>query len=159
MKGQYLILLTALFISCSSSPKFTFNKEISSNQIQQNDSLQNFNYAQSIDSLQNYNPVPVDTIIGIASYYAHKFNGRLTANGEIYDMYGFTAAHADMPFGTIIRVVNLKNNKSIIVRVNDRMPFRPDRIIDLSYGAALELNMVNDGIQKVRLEILEWGKR
>ena len=146
MTGRLLILLTLFCLSCSSSPKFTIKNEKNIRPVQQNDSLQYFN------------PVPVDTLTGTASYYADKFNGRSTANGEIYDMYGFTAAHPDMPFDTIIRVVNLENDKSIIVRVNDRMPSRPDRIIDLSYGTALELDMVKDGITKVRLEILEWGK-
>jgi rare lipoprotein A len=146
MSGKYLILISVFVFACSSSPKFTIDK---------ND---NNNSCSRIDSLYYNNPVPVDTITGVASYYADKFHGRTTANGETYDMYGFTAAHYDMPFDTIIRVVNLKNDKFIIIRINDRMPYHSERIIDLSYGTALELDMVKDGIQEVRLEILEWGE-
>ncbi|MFC2133030.1 septal ring lytic transglycosylase RlpA family protein [Bacteroidota bacterium] len=100
----------------------------------------------------------VETVKGVASFYADKYHGRLTSNGEIYDMYGLTAAHPSYPHETIIRVTNLSNGKSVVVRVNDRMPYREDRIIDLSYGTAIELDMVEDGIVEVKLEILEWGE-
>jgi len=98
------------------------------------------------------------TIEGIASYYAHDFHGRQTANGEIYDMYAMTAAHKSFPFDTIIRINNLENDKSIIVRINDRGPFVEGRIIDLSLGAARKLDMIDSGITRVRLEVLEWGR-
>lgn len=94
----------------------------------------------------------------MASYYADKFHGRLTSNGEIYDMHGLTAASPTLPANTILRVTSLKNERSVIIRCNDHMPYRPDRIIDLSYGTALELDMINDGIAEVMLEILEWGE-
>lgn len=110
------------------------------------------------ENLNQYrNTAPLEIVNGVASYYAGKYHGRLTSNGEIYDMYGLTAAHPSYPHETILRVTNLSNNKSVIIRINDRMPKRPDRIIDLSYGTALELDMVEDGITKVKLEILKWG--
>lgn len=105
------------------------------------------------------NPDVVNILTGVASFYADEFHGRKTANGEIYDMNGLTAAHPFIPFNTMINVTNLKNKKSVIVRVNDRMPFRKDRIIDLSLGAATALDMVKDGIIEVQLEILEGGEK
>ncbi len=97
------------------------------------------------------------TLEGIASYYAHDFHGRQTSNGEIYDMNGLTAAHRNFPFGTKVRVTNLENNKIVIVRVNDRGPFKEGRIMDLSLGAAKEIDLIVHGTARVRLEVLEWG--
>ncbi len=89
---------------------------------------------------------------GIASYYGGKFIGRSTANGEIYDATKLTAAHKTLPFGTMVKVTNLNNNKSVIVRINDRGPFVAGRIIDLSEAAAKKIDMIKQGIQKVTLE-------
>lgn len=97
------------------------------------------------------------TLEGIASYYAHDFHGKLTSNGEIFDMHALTAAHRVFPFGTKVRVTNLDNGKSVIVRINDRGPFVEARIIDLSLGAAKELDMIQKGTTRVRLDVLEWG--
>jgi len=99
------------------------------------------------------------TLEGVASYYAHDFHGRKTANGEIYNMYDMTAAHKSFPFNTIVRVRNLSNDKNIIVRINDRGPFVVGRIIDLSLGAAQKIDMVQSGTTQVRLEVLEWGRQ
>ena len=90
---------------------------------------------------------------GIASYYGKRFHLRKTANGEIFDMTEMTAAHKNLPFGTMLKVTNLKNGKEVWVRINDRLPQTSRRIIDLSKGAAEELNMVQDGIVKVKLEV------
>ena len=92
---------------------------------------------------------------GKCSYYGKKFHGRKTANGEVFDMYKLTAAHRSLPFGTIVKVENIKNGKSVAVRINDRGPFKADRIIDLSYAAAKELGMINDGIAEVNLFIIK----
>ncbi|NUN07596.1 MAG: septal ring lytic transglycosylase RlpA family protein [Ignavibacteriaceae bacterium] len=97
------------------------------------------------------------TAEGTASYYADDFHGKKTANGETYNMYGISAAHPEFPLETIIRVTNLKNDRSVILRINDRMPDFKGRMIDLSLGAARELDTVNDGIAKVRIEVLKWG--
>lgn len=92
---------------------------------------------------------------GIASFYAHHFHGLLTANGEIFNNYDFTAAHTNLPFNTILLVTNLENGKSTVVRVNDRGPFAKKRIIDLSRPAAKRLGMINDGIINVDVQELD----
>lgn len=91
---------------------------------------------------------------GIASFYGEKFHGHLTSNGEIYDMYAMTAAHKHLPLPTYVRVTNLNNKKSIIVRVNDRGPFHPGRIIDLSYSAAYKLGFTQAGTAPVEIEAI-----
>lgn len=88
---------------------------------------------------------------GIASWYGKKFHGHLTSNGEIYNMYGMSAAHKNLPLPTYLKVTNLANNKSVIVRANDRGPFHENRIIDLSYSAAYKLDMLNSGTAMVKI--------
>ncbi len=88
---------------------------------------------------------------GIASWYGKKFHGHLTSNGEIYDMYSMSAAHKTLPLPTYLKVTNLVNNKSVIVRVNDRGPFHQSRIIDLSYSAAYKLDILNTGTSLVKI--------
>jgi rare lipoprotein A len=95
-----------------------------------------------------------DTFSGTASWYGKDFHGKKTSNGEIYDMYKLTAAHKTFPMNTIVKVTNTRNNKSVIVRVNDRGPFVQSRIIDLSYAAATAINMVNSGTAPVKVEVL-----
>ncbi|WP_421871226.1 septal ring lytic transglycosylase RlpA family protein [Marinoscillum sp.] len=92
---------------------------------------------------------------GLASFYGGQFHGRPTASGEIYDMEKMTAAHRTLPFGTMIRVTNLSNGQSVEVKVNDRGPFIDNRIVDLSFGAAKVIEMVNDGVIEVSLEIIQ----
>jgi rare lipoprotein A len=94
---------------------------------------------------------------GVASYYADQFNGRQTSNGEIYDMYALTAAHPTHPFNTRVKVTNLDNGRSVVLRINDRGPFLKDRIIDVSYTAAKQLQMIGTGTAQVRIEVIEWG--
>ena len=91
---------------------------------------------------------------GSASWYGGQFHGRTTANGERYDMNGLTAAHRSLPFGTRVRVTNLRNGRSVTVRINDRGPYVGKRIIDLSRGAAQAVNMIRMGVALVRLEVL-----
>jgi len=91
---------------------------------------------------------------GIASWYGPKFHGKLTANGEIFNQYKLTAAHKTLPIPSAVKVTNLKNNKSLIIRVNDRGPFVNDRIIDLSYHSAKKLNLLEAGTGFVRVQIL-----
>jgi len=93
---------------------------------------------------------------GIASWYGPGFDGNLTANGEVYDMNGISAAHKTLPFGTIVRVVDRDSGRSITVRINDRGPFIEGRIIDLSKGAAAQLGIVEKGITPVGLRIVRW---
>jgi rare lipoprotein A len=91
---------------------------------------------------------------GTASYYGPGFNGRRTASGERFDQNALTAAHRSLPFGTRVRVTNLANGKSVVVRINDRGPFKRSRIIDLSKGAAQKIDMIGTGTARVRLEVL-----
>jgi rare lipoprotein A len=91
---------------------------------------------------------------GVASWYGPNFNGRQTANGETFDMNEFTAAHRTLPFNSILRVLNKSNNKSVIVRINDRGPFAKNRIIDLSKKAAEKINMIEPGSVRVDLILL-----
>ena len=94
---------------------------------------------------------------GISSFYGPNFHGKLTANGEIFDMYGVSAAHKEFPFNTIVRVTNKNNGKSLMIRINDRGPYVDGRILDCSFGAAKKLDFVSDGTAPVKIEILEWG--
>ncbi len=94
---------------------------------------------------------------GTASWYGPKFDGRRTASGERYDMRGLTAAHPTLPFGTLVQVTNLVNGRQVVVRINDRGPFAHRRIIDLSYKAALELEIVGPGTAQVELAIVGHG--
>jgi rare lipoprotein A len=91
---------------------------------------------------------------GEASWYGRKFHGHLTSNGEIYDMFGMSAAHKTLPIPSYARVTNLANNKQVIVRVNDRGPFHGDRILDLSYSAATKLDMLKTGTAKIQLDVI-----
>ena len=93
--------------------------------------------------------------VGKASWYGGLFQGKSTASGEDYDMFNFTAAHRELPLGTFVKVTNLKNLKSVFVRINDRGPVTPGRIIDLSYSAARALEMHQKGLQKVRIDVVE----
>lgn len=95
---------------------------------------------------------------GKASYYASKFHGRQTANGERFNMHDLTAAHKTLPFNTKVRVTNLKNNKSVVVRINDRGPYAKGRIIDLSKAAAKKIDMIADGVATVKVEEVGKGK-
>jgi rare lipoprotein A len=98
------------------------------------------------------------TQTGDASWYGKKFHGHKTSNGEIYDMYKMTAAHKTLPIPTYVKVTNLENNLSTVVRVNDRGPFHSGRVIDLSYAAATKLDVVKHGTARVRVEALEAGE-
>jgi rare lipoprotein A len=91
---------------------------------------------------------------GTASWYGKKFHGHLTSNGETYNMYGMSAAHKTLPLPSYVRVTNTDNNKSVIVRVNDRGPFHGDRIIDLSYSAAYKIGVFDTGTAHVRVELI-----
>ena len=139
-KYFYLSALSIIFFyACSSSTRYTRSGDASGENIR----------------IKEESTLESET--GTASYYSDEFNGRKTANGEIYDMNGLTAAHPSYPFNTIVRVTNLLNGKNVEVRINDRMPQFKNRIIDLSLAAAKKIDMIKDGIQEVKVEVLEWG--
>ncbi len=94
---------------------------------------------------------------GLASYYADEFNGRRTSNGEVFDMNKLTAAHKSLPFNSVVKVTNLENGMSVVVRVNDRGPFVGGRVIDLSLAGAKAIGMIGTGTARVVLEVLEFG--
>ena len=97
-------------------------------------------------------------LIGVASWYGRAFQGKTTASGETFDLNGFTAAHPTLPFGTTIRVTNLKNRKNILLRVNDRGLRDGRRLIDVSWAAAKRLGFVRSGITPVRVEVVAYPK-
>lgn len=92
---------------------------------------------------------------GVASYYGRIFHNRRTANGEVFDMEGFTAAHKNLPFGTMVRVTNKKNGKEVIVKINDRLPQNSKRTIDLARGAAKQIGMIQMGLAPVQISLIE----
>ncbi|MGH9417533.1 MAG: septal ring lytic transglycosylase RlpA family protein [Terriglobales bacterium] len=96
--------------------------------------------------------------VGIASWYGPYFQGKETTSGEPFDMYAMTAAHRELPLGTRVRVTNLENDRSVILRINDRGPVPMSRIIDVSYGAAQALHFIGEGLVSVRLDVLKAGK-
>ncbi|PWW82481.1 septal ring lytic transglycosylase RlpA family lipoprotein [Prosthecochloris marina] len=96
---------------------------------------------------------------GKASYYADRFHGRLTANGERFNMHELTAAHKSLPFGSMVRVTNLSNGKKVLVRINDRGPYIKGRIIDLSLEAAKEIDLLQKGVTNVRIEVYEGNSK
>jgi rare lipoprotein A len=96
--------------------------------------------------------------IGVASWYGQEFQGNTTASGEVFDINGLTAAHPSLPFGTTIRVTNLKNSKKILLRVNDRGPYIGLRMIDVSWAAAKHLGFVQSGTTRVLVEVVTYPK-
>jgi rare lipoprotein A (peptidoglycan hydrolase) len=116
-------------------------------------------------AIPNSGPTPAaqrwtDRIHGVASWYGGVFNGRKTASGEVYDMYAMTACHPSLPFGSIVRVVNRSNHRSVVVRITDRGDLVEEgRVIDLSYGAAEKLGITWNGLAKVDLQVLSLGRR
>jgi rare lipoprotein A len=138
---RFLFLATIAFlVGCTSSTRYSRSIDVN----------------EKKDDSREFKVLETET--GTASYYADEFNGRKTANGEIYNMYDLTAAHPTYPFNTKLKVINLQNGKSVEVRVNDRMPQFKSRIIDLSLAAAKKIDMINVGIQEVKVEVLSWGR-
>ena len=147
MGNRYIIFILILSImGCSSAPRYAQGRSHSTPD-------------RSSKKIRNgsKNVKHKKLMIGISSYYAEDFHGKLTANGEVYDMYGLTAAHKTLPLNTIVRVTNLDNEKSLILRINDRGPYVKGRILDCSYGAAKKLGFLANGTTQVRVEVIEWG--
>lgn len=114
----------------------------------------NKNYQVNGINYQVLNNITKYKDTGIASWYGQKFHGHKTSNGEVFNMYQLSAAHKTLPIPSFIKVTNLENNKSTIVRVNDRGPFHSDRILDLSYGAAYKLGVLKHGTANVSIEMI-----
>ena len=108
-----------------------------------------------VQSRKKTGPKPYQ--VGTASWYGSYFHGRATASGEPYNMYDLTAAHRRLPLGSLVRVTNLRNGRAVVVRINDRGPYVAPRIIDVSYSVARILEFKSQGLQRVRLDLVEPG--
>ena len=141
-------LLILMLYSCTASPRYnsSTDKKVTNNSTKKS--------SKSKKSTVNRNKKEYK---GVSSWYGKDFHGNLTANGEVYDMYGITAAHKEFPLNTWARVTNLDNDKSIILRINDRGPYVGKRILDCSYGAAKKLDFLDKGTANVKINIIEWG--
>ena len=143
-----LFLIIMLLMNCTPSPRYTRARRVGS-------TPKKTEQGQQSAAPGEGEKVPAGKKFrGVASYYAKDFHGKKTANGETFDMYGLTAAHRTLPFNTWLDVKNLANGRTVIVRVNDRGPFIAGRIIDLSYGAAKELHMIETGVQEVEITVI-----
>ena len=143
MKNRIVFFLIFFFlISCTVSPRY-------------NSSNSNYKQTKNNNSVRKKSNQTIYK--GISSWYGPNFHGKLTANGEIFDMYGTTAAHKTLPLNSIVRVTNLENYKSIILKINDRGPYVGDRILDCSFGAAKKLGFDKHGTTTVKIEIIEFG--
>jgi rare lipoprotein A len=158
MKNFLLLLIIIFFTGCYESDNFYLHN-------MPNYSTYNNSKKSSNTEIQKpyyvlgkwYYPTPTykgQTFRGIASWYGPDFHGKLTANGEIYNMYAYTAANKTLPLGTIVKVTNLNNNKSVVVRVNDRGPFVKERIIDLSYAAGKKIGIDKTGTAPVKIVVI-----
>jgi rare lipoprotein A len=132
-KSILLVTIVILCVGCASTARY-------------GNTAENIEISSSIASFRQ---------TGMASYYAKEFDGRTTASGERYDMNALTAAHQILPFKTRVRVTNLSNNRSVVVRINDRGPFTKRRIIDLSFAAAEKIGLVEAGTTKVEIEVVD----
>ncbi|MAX30579.1 MAG: hypothetical protein CMG14_06975 [Candidatus Marinimicrobia bacterium] len=136
-----LFLVIFLFtISCTVSPRYGVSNQVNNKKNTKN------NRVKSNGVLR-----------GVSSWYGPNFHGKLTANGEVYDMYGVTAAHKTLTLNTVVRVTNLDNGKSLILRINDRGPYVDGRILDCSFGAAKKLGFHEQGTANVEIKIIEEG--
>lgn len=131
---SFLMLALLILSSCASSKRFTSENDA---EIENEENLSELN----LEFLEQ----------GIASYYADEYHGKKTASGEIYNMNDLTSAHPTLPFGVLLLVKNLKNSRTVIVRVNDRMPDFKSRVIDLSLAAAKKLDMISKGTVEVKI--------
>ncbi|MBI65601.1 MAG: hypothetical protein CMG64_04860 [Candidatus Marinimicrobia bacterium] len=145
-KNIIFFIITLMLFSCTASPRYS--------------SATKKNIKKKISKKKNKKSYSVsDELIGISSWYGPNFHGKLTANGEVFDQYGLTAAHRDLPLNTVVRVTNLDNRKSLIIRINDRGPYIDEhlRILDCSYGAAKKLGFLESGTANVSIKIIEIG--
>ena len=160
-----LSVLFILIVGCGSSSRFSSGnktpdkypyKDKNTTVTRKSDKKEKELPPAKLDEYRNFPVLEVQT--GVASYYGEKFDGKKTSFGEVFKKNDLTAAHLKYPYNTILRVINLLNNKSVILRINDRKPDFNGRVIDVSYGAAKILDMLINGITEVRIEVLKWGK-
>ncbi len=153
LTGLLILVWGGMLFTCAPAPRFTSTPETPESPAVVSSSTRESETPPSLSTKFR----PGESFVGVASYYGPNFHGRQTANGETFDMYGITAAHKTLPFNTVVRVTNLKSNQSTLVRINDRGPFIPGRVLDLSYGAARKIGLLVDGTARVRIDIIEVG--
>jgi rare lipoprotein A len=146
----YLVLISSIIFlfGCSSTPRYTTKEEADKHKNENNKEEELENSEKSKTSF---------TQEGLDSFYGDEFHGKRTANGEIFDKNKLSAAHRTLPLGTIAMVTNLKNDKKVRVRINDRGPFVSGRILDVSQRAAQELDFIKEGTTRIRLEVIKLG--
>ena len=154
MKFVFLLITLLILYGCNPSPRY---KSGASNQTKKKTSNK-IVFTKPSKKIPKYDKSK-KTIKGISSFYGLNdgFHGKLTAIGEVFDMNAMTAAHKTLPLGSLVRVTNLENDKSVIVRINDRGPYVEGRILDCSYGVAKDLSFVNAGTATVRIDVIEFG--
>ena len=144
MKIRFYIFFLFIFYSCTVSPRYnSLNSNVNSTKI-------NIPQKKTKSNFKN-------KYYGVSSWYGPNFHGKLTANGEVFDMYGVTAAHKDLPLNTVAKITNEDNGKNIILRITDRGPFVKNRILDCSMGAAKKLGFYEQGTANVKIEVIELG--
>ena len=144
MKIKFFLFSFFVFYSCTVAPRYNSDNDFSKS------TSNNFSDTKTkIKFKKKY--------YGVSSWYGPNFHGKLTANGEVFDMYGVTAAHKDLPLNTVAKITNEDNGKNIILRITDRGPFVKGRILDCSMGAAKKLDFYDQGTANVKIEIIELG--
>ena len=165
-QGLTILLITVLLGACSTAPKIEkdgagkrIDTSVIPNATPKSEPITNAGNKSPYQVFgKTYRVLPSSKgykATGIASWYGTKFHGRLTSNGEVYNMYGMTAAHKSLPIPSYARVTNIENGKSVVVRINDRGPFHGARLIDLSYVAAMKLGYADKGTAKVLIEVID----
>jgi len=144
LSAAILVFMVFHLLSCTSAPRYLYTSPKTGATVKDN----------NVTLLLKDNK---RTAILTASFYGEDFHGKLTSNGEVFDMYGLTAAHKSLPFGTVLQVTYPPTGKSVEVVVNDRGPFIPGRDLDLSYGAARKIGLVGAGVGQVQVKVLKWG--
>lgn len=158
---DYLLLIPLILFSLGSLPKI-MKKVSDSTYVKQQMLRIETGTEKPLEEKENKaqvptEPLPLETKKGKASFYGKRHNGHRTASGEVYDMDSLTAAHKSYPFGTVLKVT-YNNIKTVFVKVNDRLPKHSKRMIDLSFKAAKELDVIRKGIVHVKIDVVEWGK-
>ncbi len=172
-KTLFMLICTMLFIGCQSTPSGLNPKTHDSAPRHVAKEPETLDAVPKYEAYRMFNSRPYKVLgkhytpmtsgkgyeqTGYASWYGQKFHGHLTSNGETYNMFAMSAAHKTLPLPSYVRVTNLENNKQAIVRVNDRGPFHDNRIIDLSYAAAVKLGYHSKGTTKVKLEVIHFDE-
>ena len=156
----FFSLIFLIMLSCVASPRYSSGSTPKKSEIKKTKSVTNNSSSSNNNrrySSNNNSKISSEVIVGVSSWYGPNFHGKLTANGEVFDQYGVTAAHKTLPLGTVARVTNLDNDKSIILRINDRGPYVDGRVLDCSYGAATKLGFMKIGTANVEIKIIELG--